>query len=152
MHWKICPKCIPRSDSRVSIIQEFDRSYRVIKLRRVCDACGFSEVADKVTYFVQAATGGPVKIGRTTKLKQRFADLKAGSPTDLQIVLVLFGDFENEWHRRFSSARMHGEWFRPDEDLLDAIRESGGNPILEVDSLSIEQMGDSADFSSLLCG
>jgi hypothetical protein len=79
-----------------------------------------------VIYFAQAPTGGPIKIGQTIRLSLRLAQLLAEHGS-LVVLAVLDGSFpeENALHRRFSSLRQQGEWFRPDEDLLDFIRQNG---------------------------
>lgn len=71
-----------------------------------------------LTYFVQAASGGPIKIGKTTGAPaKRVASLQTSHPEPLRITRVLAFDCEQEMHQTFSKFRMHGEWFSADERL-----------------------------------
>lgn len=65
-------------------------------------------------YFLQAETGGPVKIGWTIHdPKRRLSAFQIGSPQLLTIRGVLPGtsEDEKELHRRFAEDRVRGEWF-----------------------------------------
>jgi len=75
-----------------------------------------------ITYFIQPATGGPIKIGRTTwgRLAARVKDLQCASPYRLRVLLVVEGNFETALHNRFRHLRLSGEWFEPAEELAAA--------------------------------
>lgn len=88
-------------------------------------------------YFLQAPTGGPVKIGYTVNLRMRVASLSAGQVDGLVVLATLPGNrlAEKEIHDRFAASRRHdeygtpaGEWFEPTQDLVDFIRSIGGSP------------------------
>lgn len=72
-----------------------------------------------MVYFIQAENGS-VKIGRTKNLRQRLVDLQAMSPLRLRLVAwsTARPGYESFLHYRFAGARLHGEWFRPESDLL----------------------------------
>ena len=75
------------------------------------------------TYFVQATSGGPIKIGLTQNCPfRRLSELQTGSPTRLQIVGMVEGNRERELHMRFDRQRLHGEWFRESKELIGFIR------------------------------
>jgi hypothetical protein len=79
-----------------------------------------------VVYFVQF--GPYVKIGHTGRLHSRLKQLKR-SPKDL--LAIVPGDWhtEQEFHRRFASARIYAELFRWSPDLLayvNGLREAAG--------------------------
>lgn len=76
-------------------------------------------------YFIQAEMLGLVKIGTTTNMKSRLKALRDCCPDKLRIL----GSFkstddrlvERILHRKFESARSHGEWFRQTPDLMAFI-------------------------------
>jgi hypothetical protein len=74
-------------------------------------------------YFVQADSGGPVKIGtgRTPGIPQRLAALQTGNPYRLVVRRLVAGDdrLERRLHDFFQSYRMVGEWFIPSGDLVE---------------------------------
>lgn len=65
-----------------------------------------------VVYFV-AAPNGLIKIGTTGNIEWRLASLNFQSPVPLTLLVTTKGSHmaEREYHRRFASARAHGEWF-----------------------------------------
>lgn len=77
-------------------------------------------------YFVQAENG-PIKIGWAGSPRVRLYALRGNSAVPLVELAVVPGDRTDEarTHIRFDRLRMHGEWFRPGEDLLAYIREHG---------------------------
>ena len=80
-----------------------------------------------LVYFVRR--GDEVKIGFTHRLSQRFVQL--GS--DLTLLGTVPGTYTTErlYHERFAHLRLHGEWFRADQELLDAIEdERSDHPLI----------------------
>lgn len=73
-----------------------------------------------VVYFLQAGESGPVKIGRTGKIDDRFKALQTGHYEQLRVVRKIIGQpsIERWAHRTFSSLRIRGEWFRFDPAML----------------------------------
>jgi hypothetical protein len=78
-----------------------------------------------VIYFIQSVDGGPIKIGFSTKLKQRFEQIQRTSPTELRVLASIPGEmkFELHLHEKFKHARVRSEWFEPSDDLLSYIAE-----------------------------
>ena len=77
------------------------------------------------TYFIQAAEGGPIKIGFTSQEPaKRLANLMTGSPVKLRIIALINSNVESALHARFHADRTHGEWFRASEALVAYIREN----------------------------
>lgn len=78
-----------------------------------------------VVYAIQAGVGGPIKIGTTTHLQRRFAQLQASNPYRLTLLAVAPGDQDDEgrWHGRLRRHRLRGEWFHPSAAVLAAVRE-----------------------------
>lgn len=113
---------------------------RFAKSIRMCHQCseavrsrsylGVSEstsVADKelwpVVYFLQPKEGGNIKIGFTRTLYKRFGEIQACSPLPLKIILLIDGTeyLEQSLHSKFHRHRVHYEWFKPHEEILDFI-------------------------------
>jgi len=74
--------------------------------------------------YLLKVTGGPCKIGMTTKPFQRFNTLyhQSGMPIDyICCYLLRYGNVrrvEIHWHKRFAEKRIAGEWFDlSDEDI-----------------------------------
>lgn len=83
-------------------------------------------------YAIQAETGGPVKIGFAQNPPERLRGFQAGCPIPLRIVgqwrcRDQYG-METRLHRRFASARLHGEWFSDEHPELRAWLDSGVSP------------------------
>ncbi len=76
-------------------------------------------------YFVAAEGLGHIKIGYTggEDVGVRLADLQTASPVPLKLLSTIPGTMEDEkdLHRRFASARVCGEWFKPTNELLALI-------------------------------
>ncbi|HEY4452338.1 MAG TPA: GIY-YIG nuclease family protein [Solirubrobacteraceae bacterium] len=86
-------------------------------------------LSQRVTYFVQADGGGPIKIGRSVRgaLQKRIIELQVGNAERLQTRFIAYGDWEPTLHRVFADLRLSGEWFRPHPDLalpIGAVPES----------------------------
>jgi hypothetical protein len=68
-------------------------------------------------YFIRC--GDAVKIGRTTNIVQRLANMQVNNPHEIDCLLLLKGQGKEEgrWHKRFKHHRVRGEWFRWAPDL-----------------------------------
>ena len=64
-------------------------------------------------YFVQAVTGGPIKIGIAQDPPRRLWRIQSGNPSRLRITHTMPGSLEVErtLHKRFKAHRLEGEWF-----------------------------------------
>lgn len=75
-------------------------------------------------YFIGAETVGAVKIGFSRRHPRgRLKELQTGCPIPLKILAYVEGGPEQELslHRRFSSLKIHSEWFRLEGALLDMV-------------------------------
>lgn len=81
-------------------------------------------------YFIQAESGGLIKIGIAQSFAHRLKGIQAMCPIPLRILATI--SLRNglaarlrelELHRRFGHLREHGEWFRPEHELLAYIEE-----------------------------
>ena len=84
---------------------------------------GVATMADRArkTYFIQDAETLRIKIGVSDDPQARLKSLQCGSSTRLRLLGSIDGDLEAELHRRLSNSRLHGEWFEPSSDVLDAV-------------------------------
>jgi hypothetical protein len=76
------------------------------------------------TYFLQAGSDGPIKIGWTRNLPVRLRTLSTLCPDPLRLLGVIRGDVEDLCHMRLGAYRIHGEWFAPSSVVVDFIREN----------------------------
>jgi hypothetical protein len=78
-------------------------------------------------YFVRFGEAGPIKIGRTDgDPMNRLAALQTAVPEELSLVATMPGvlpSTEMALHFRFKHLRLRGEWFKPEPDLMDYIRD-----------------------------
>jgi len=76
-------------------------------------------------YFIQGENGGLIKIGWATWPALRMARMQPHSPVILTLLHHEAGNGrqERELHVRFASARQHGEWFDPVQEILDYIEQ-----------------------------
>lgn len=87
-------------------------------------------------YFLLAPELDRVKIGTTTDIERRMAEIGLWSPCALEIALVIPGSYATEFsmHRAFGRFRLHGEWFDISgggAPLLDYLRSYRSNFALE---------------------
>ena len=76
------------------------------------------------TYFI--ASDAFIKIGRSEQPEVRLRQLKTGSPAELQLLLVLDGDREQEFHEQFKHLHVSGEWFARGDELENFIARATG--------------------------
>jgi len=81
----------------------------------------------RVVYFIQRGSDGPVKIGFSKNPKGRLASLQTGIPERLHMLATVPGGKEEEQrlHRRFGPHCIQGEWFHPAPELMAYIGEHG---------------------------
>jgi hypothetical protein len=60
-----------------------------------------------------------VKIGIATDPAQRLTALQTGNPRPLKLLAQFIGDreFEAKLHRDYAHLRVHGEWFRVEDQI-----------------------------------
>ena len=82
------------------------------------------------TYFVRS--GDRIKIGISKNVDGRIRDLQTAHGATLALLGVISGNVEADWHRRFSSLRLLGEWFQLAEPLNEALRDAFGVKIEKI--------------------
>lgn len=85
-------------------------------------------------YFIQGQYGGAIKVGFSIDPRKRLKELQTGYPDTLRILLMIPGDeaTERTLHRQFEGARLKGEWFRPDDCLINGIKGLKGKYLSDV--------------------
>ena len=92
-------------------------------------------------YFIKPiGQRGPIKIGCTRFIGARLDTLAHWSPTPLEVVAAVPGNFkiERHLHKRFAADRLHKEWFSWSQELSDGIGMLVAGASIE-DAFSIER-------------
>jgi Meiotically Up-regulated Gene 113 (MUG113) protein len=85
---------------------------------------GAAPAPTEYVYLIGSESSPLVKIGRTTDLLRRLADIQNMSPVKLTVLWRTEGSagLETALHRHFKAQRVHGEWFDfPDRDALEQV-------------------------------
>jgi hypothetical protein len=84
-------------------------------------------------YFIQAESGGAVKIGKAREPRARVTELQCGNPELLviQAVIVASRTTEGSLHRTFRDYRLEGEWFWKADEILAAAIEASGQQVAD---------------------
>jgi hypothetical protein len=79
----------------------------------------------RIVYFLQCEPDGLVKIGFTTNIGRRKAQLEEESGSRLRLLGFRWGGRAEELvlHRQLAPHRVDGEWFKPSPPVLAAARE-----------------------------
>jgi len=80
----------------------------------------------KDVYFVQCGDDGPIKIGMASNIKSRINDIQSMCPYQLSVIGSIPNGgkvTERLLHEKFSSLRIHGEWFSPGSELISFVSE-----------------------------
>lgn len=90
-------------------------------------------------YFLRGKDTGRIKIGYTESVNKRWEQLEVGAE-EYELLLVLSGDKKQEkaLHKRFNHLRFKGEWFEPDQELLDFIESFSPRLFMENEKLARE--------------
>ncbi len=74
-------------------------------------------------YFFQGECGGAIKIGYSRDPEQRLKSIQTGYPDTVKILLIIPGTekAEKALHEQFEKSRLRGEWFKPDDYVIEEI-------------------------------
>lgn len=77
----------------------------------------------ETVYFIQAESG-PVKIGYSSDVPQRLAQLQSGMREIMTLKATVSGDraLENYFHQTLRQSRVIGEWFSPTPMVIETIQ------------------------------
>lgn len=124
-----------RRESLMRILCARER-FAVAERRDPSDDSGEGQLTDVPAgggvYFVQAATGGAIKIGVAANVKKRLGALSTMSPLPLRALYVLRdadAAIEKRLHAALDRHRSHGEWFHnvpPVLRMLDLAMQNAG--------------------------
>jgi len=78
------------------------------------------------TYVYFLLSNNLIKIGFTIDVQKRISCIRTMSPSPVKLLGFMEGgrDKESALHKKFASTRMHGEWFKKTDSLLNLIREA----------------------------
>jgi hypothetical protein len=81
-----------------------------------------------VIYFIQAESGGPIKIGYAVDVTDRVAVLQTGHPEALCVLAICDGTQrdERQIHADLASYRLRGEWFDDCPQVREYMNRVGG--------------------------
>lgn len=94
----------------------------------------YQQQPDEAVYIVEAVGGDMVKIGMVRRLRglsNRMAELQAGCPYPLRLVLVVPGlgqSDEKALHKLFDAHRIRGEWFKIEGVVAGVVDLARTNP------------------------
>ncbi|MGE4419997.1 MAG: GIY-YIG nuclease family protein [Sulfurimonas sp.] len=79
-----------------------------------------------MVYFIKNIDTGRIKIGFSDTPTKRLKELQTGNDNKLVLIKTIAGDKNKEasLHEMFSHLRSNGEWFDPDDELLQFIKET----------------------------
>ncbi len=106
-----------REAKALAVLKAMKDSKQAEKLRWTTYQLG-SETQNEMVYFLYSA--GLIKIGYTSNIYRRFADLKnmgGATATLVAVVPYVHKDYEKLLHQLFKADRSHGEWFRPSAEI-----------------------------------
>lgn len=77
-----------------------------------------------MVYFIQVMNGGPIKVGFAVNPEKRFKAIQGCNHEKLEIIAVIPGvhSLENKIHKDLRGYNIHGEWFRPDKEVIEYIK------------------------------
>lgn len=75
-------------------------------------------------YFIQPENGGPIKIGYSKNVKNRLTTLQTSNAYKLVVIGEVNAPMvaEQKLHMYLKHAKTYGEWFEPDEIVLETIK------------------------------
>lgn len=84
-----------------------------------------SEKPTRQIYFIENLFNSEIKIGVSSDIDTRLKQISSDIKSPVKLIKLINGDEqkEKELHNRFSRDRVHGEWFKPSNELLDNINE-----------------------------
>lgn len=91
---------------------------------------------ESIVYFILDTYSNAVKIGYTTikGFDKRLDNLQVGTPYELKILGVLWGDrkIEKIIHKQFDTFHIRGEWFQYTKEIEDFLTESWDFSVIEA--------------------
>ena len=110
-------------------LKEYKNELNAYKLDKMIHSMTEKEATKRkptgYVYFVQGCCGGAIKIGYSKEPERRLKELQTGYPDTLRILVLVPGTEKTEkyYQRKFEVHRLNGEWFRPEPEVLDKIKE-----------------------------
>lgn len=89
----------------------------ISSIRNVSREVNAKRKASTKTYIVYNKLSRLIKIGKAVDVKKRILDIGNMAGTVLDEIMVFNEDIERALHKKFSSIRVHGEWFSDDGQI-----------------------------------
>jgi len=90
------------------------------------------DIINYLIYFIQSGRKGAIKIGYTSNLERRLAELQIGNPSILHVIAALpVGsekkaiNLESSFHKLFKSQHVRGEWYSSSINIKKAMDKIG---------------------------
>lgn len=108
-------------------------------------------------YFIRRSGDGAIKIGYSRDVSRRIGQLQTGCPERLTLAgLMVGGTKADEWNlqKRFARIALHGEWFKPEPELLECVAQHDPPEYFNEDLLraAIKQRGWAWTCASRMAG
>jgi hypothetical protein len=86
-----------------------------------------------VVYFIQAGEDGPIKIGWSSDVEKRIAQLQTANAHKLILLGTIPGSLQDESaiHAMFDHLRLEAEWFRDSPEIRLYVAEKGGGSSIQ---------------------
>jgi hypothetical protein len=91
-------------------------------------------MANNYVYFILDNDTGLIKIGQSRNPQGRLTDLKEGHKNLVILGTIRAPLLEKELHARFAHLRVHGEWFKPDNELAMLVNNRHQRPDLDQEA------------------
>lgn len=96
-------------------------------------------------YFILAPDQLQIKIGQAKDVNRRLSSLRGSSPCELRLIASVrsYGDFEAYLHKKLAGSRLHGEWFKADDQVLSVVEaaiDGGAREILVALNIDIDHI------------
>lgn len=93
-------------------------------------------------YFILDRDLGVVKVGYSKDPDKRLLSLQTGNSSELELVHRISGTKRDEavYHAEFAHLRLHGEWFRCEENLAELLERHDPDAVLSSDRYNEKQV------------
>jgi hypothetical protein len=113
------------SSWRCGVVGCTERAYRAERCREHYSQYVAKRATETSDWFIYAirAPNNLIKLGRAKNPTERLAALQIGSPVKLTLIAWARArwSLEGKVHKLLAESREHGEWFRPDDPVLQIV-------------------------------
>lgn len=112
----------------LEIVEDLEKPYKYLTVKEndvLYDLINsISEKPTRYIYFIENLFNSEIKLGVSSDIDTRLKQISSDIKSPVKLIKLINGDEqkEKELHKRFSNDRVHGEWFKPSDELLDFIK------------------------------